>query len=205
MLSNEPLADFDLKHLGSVCVQGALSDAKPILDAGQEQLQGLSGPDPSVSAVVFYVSSLLSKAQADFAGFYKNRQVPVHSPPCLPSMRCPSWVSDCSVRCLPCCLWRTCGQAAFCKHQAIIFMCCCSLMYLSYVASDSLPAEFKLRLAVDVSLAALLGERKWAFCFCLSQLLATPSYYIMFISPTPRWAICLHGGEVNEALRRLYY
>ena len=33
-----------------------------------------------------------------------------------------------------------------------------ALMYLSFVSSEALPADFKLRLAVDVSLAALLGE-----------------------------------------------
>mmetsp|Transcript_17557 Transcript_17557/g.30125 ORF Transcript_17557/g.30125 Transcript_17557/m.30125 type:complete len:387 (-) Transcript_17557:300-1460(-) len=115
--SVEPML-FVRMHIAQHHVEtGALSEAKPILDAGQEQLQGLSSVDPSVSAAVFYVSSLLSKAQADFAGFYKN-----------------------------------------------------SLMYLSYVASDTLPADFKLRLAVDVSLAALLGEHVYSF----GQLLQHP-------------------------------
>ena len=33
-----------------------------------------------------------------------------------------------------------------------------SLLYLSYVSTETLPSDYKLSLAVDVSLAALLGE-----------------------------------------------
>lgn len=105
---------------------GALQEAKVIVDAGKDQLDGLSGPDPSVSATVFYVASLLAKAQADFAGFYRS-----------------------------------------------------SLMYLSYVSSDSLPADFKLRLAVDISLAALLGEHVYSF----GQLLQHPIVAVLDSSP----------------------
>lgn len=45
-----------------------------------------------------------------------------------------------------------------------------SLMYLSFVSSESLPSDFKLRLAVDISLAALLGEHIYSF----GQLLQHP-------------------------------
>lgn len=38
-----------------------------------------------------------------------------------------------------------------------------ALTYLSFVSSDTLPADFKLQLAVDVSLAALLGEHVYSF------------------------------------------
>jgi hypothetical protein len=69
-------------------------------------LDRIASPDPSVSAAVYYVSSLYCKAQADYAGFYRA-----------------------------------------------------SLMYLSFVSSETLPPDFKLRLAVDISLAALLGEQ----------------------------------------------
>ena len=33
-----------------------------------------------------------------------------------------------------------------------------SLLYLAYVTTEDLPADFRLALAVDISLAALLGE-----------------------------------------------
>jgi 26S proteasome regulatory subunit N9 len=45
-----------------------------------------------------------------------------------------------------------------------------TLMYLSFVSSDSLPEDFKVRMAVDVSLAALLGEGIYSF----GQLLQHP-------------------------------
>ncbi|GAX78843.1 hypothetical protein CEUSTIGMA_g6281.t1 [Chlamydomonas eustigma] len=45
-----------------------------------------------------------------------------------------------------------------------------TLMYLSFVSSDSLPEDFKIRMAVDVSLAALLGEGIYSF----GQLLQHP-------------------------------
>merc|ERR1711977_236140 len=38
-----------------------------------------------------------------------------------------------------------------------------SLLYLAYVSTDKLPADFKLALAVDISLAALLGEGVFNF------------------------------------------
>lgn len=111
-----------------LCVrtQGNLQEAKHIVEAGKEKLDSLTGTDPSVSAAVFYVASLYSKAQADFAGFYKS-----------------------------------------------------SLMYLSFVSSDTLPQDFKLRLAVDVSLAALLGEHIYSF----GQLLQHPIVSVLDASP----------------------
>lgn len=38
-----------------------------------------------------------------------------------------------------------------------------SLLYLAYVSSDALPADFRLSLAVDISLAALLGDSVYNF------------------------------------------
>lgn len=54
-----------------------------------------------------------------------------------------------------------------------------SLMYLSYVSSDSLAYDFKLSLAVDVSLAALLGENLYNF----AQLLMHPIVNVLDASP----------------------
>lgn len=45
-----------------------------------------------------------------------------------------------------------------------------SMMYLAFISSDSLAYDFKLPLAVDVSLAALLGEGVLNF----AQLLGHP-------------------------------
>lgn len=45
-----------------------------------------------------------------------------------------------------------------------------SLMYLSFVSSDSLPDDFKRNMAIDVSLSALLGEGIYTF----GQLLQHP-------------------------------
>lgn len=44
-----------------------------------------------------------------------------------------------------------------------------SLMYLSFVSSDTLPADYKQRLAVDISLAALLGEKIYSFGLLLQH------------------------------------
>lgn len=38
-----------------------------------------------------------------------------------------------------------------------------SLLYLAYVSSDALPPDFRLSLAVDISLAALLGDNVYNF------------------------------------------
>ena len=45
-----------------------------------------------------------------------------------------------------------------------------SLMYLSFVSSDSLPDDFKRTMAIDISLSALLGEHVYTF----GQLLQHP-------------------------------
>lgn len=54
------------------------------------------------------------------------------------------------------------------KHFAEFFRS--SMMYLAFVSSDSMAADFKLALAVDVALAALLGEDVYSF----AQLLTHP-------------------------------
>jgi len=52
-------------------------------------------------------------------------------------------------------------------------------MYLSFVSSDTLPHDFKLRLAVDISLAALLGDSIYSF----GQLLLHPIVHVLDDSP----------------------
>ncbi|KAG2487135.1 hypothetical protein HYH03_014248 [Edaphochlamys debaryana] len=96
---------------------GQVPECKQISEDVTERLGKLHDVDPSVSASVYYVTSLYHKAQANYADFYRS-----------------------------------------------------TLMYLSYVSSDTLQPDFKLRLAVDVSLAALLGEHIYSF----GQLLQHP-------------------------------
>ncbi|PNH01687.1 26S proteasome non-ATPase regulatory subunit 13 [Tetrabaena socialis] len=122
---------------------GAVQECKTITEAVTEQLAALSDVDPSVSAAVYYVTSLYHKAQSNYADFYRS-----------------------------------------------------SLMYLSYVSSDSLQPDFKLRLAVDVSLAALLGEHIYSF----GQLLQHP--IINSLDGTPsQWLhellSCFNNGDMH--------
>eukprot|EP00983_Pelagomonas_calceolata_P005807 191417-Pelagomonas_calceolata.AAC.1 len=55
--------------------QGAVSDAKAAVEQGKEQLESMEDVDPSVSASVYYVASLLNKATGDSAEFYRSRCV----------------------------------------------------------------------------------------------------------------------------------
>lgn len=70
------------------------------------------------------------------------------------------------------------------------------LMYLSYVSSDSLQPDFKLRLAVDVSLAALLGEHVYSF----GQLLHHPIINCLDGTPS-QWLhellVCFNNGDMH--------
>ncbi|MEW5298902.1 MAG: hypothetical protein WDW38_004824 [Sanguina aurantia] len=54
-----------------------------------------------------------------------------------------------------------------------------SLLYLAFIASDSLPEDYKERLAVDISLAALLGEGVFSF----GQLLQHPIITVLSRGP----------------------
>ncbi|KAL6760536.1 26S proteasome regulatory subunit [Haematococcus lacustris] len=124
--AKEPML-FLRMHVAQHLIElGQLAEAKALVEAGQEELQGVASADPAVSAAVFYVSSLYHKATADFAAFYKA-----------------------------------------------------SLMYLSFVTSDSLPQDFKQKLAVDISLAALLGDSIYSF----GQLLQHPICSALDASP----------------------
>ncbi|GIL67188.1 hypothetical protein Vafri_20621 [Volvox africanus] len=70
------------------------------------------------------------------------------------------------------------------------------LMYLSYVSSESLQPDFKLRLAVDVSLAALLGEHIYSF----GQLLQHPIINCLDGTPS-QWLhellVCFNNGDMH--------
>jgi 26S proteasome regulatory subunit N9 len=124
--SAEPLLFLQM-HVGQAQLElGALQDAKATIEQGHDELASLSSVDPSVSAAVFYVKSLLHKLKKEYTEFYRS-----------------------------------------------------SLMYLSFVSSDALAYDFKLALAVDVSLAALLGENLYNF----AQLLMHPIVHVLDASP----------------------
>jgi 26S proteasome regulatory subunit N9 len=67
-----------------------------------------------------------------------------------------------------------------------------SMLYLAFISSDSLGYDFKLPLAVDVSLAALLGEGIYNF----AQLLMHPivkvrtAVALQCIAPAARQSQC---------------
>uniref|UniRef100_A0A7S3RAB0 PCI domain-containing protein n=1 Tax=Dunaliella tertiolecta TaxID=3047 RepID=A0A7S3RAB0_DUNTE len=127
--ANQPIL-FLRMHVAQHKIElGAVSDAKAAVEQGKEQLESMEDVDPSVSASVYYVASLLNKATGDSAEFYRS-----------------------------------------------------SLMYLSFVSSETLPHDFKLRLAVDISLAALLGDSIYSF----GQLLLHPIVHVLDDSPF-RW------------------
>mmetsp|Transcript_18359 Transcript_18359/g.51454 ORF Transcript_18359/g.51454 Transcript_18359/m.51454 type:complete len:389 (-) Transcript_18359:270-1436(-) len=72
-----------------------------------------------------------------------------------------------------------------------------SLMYLAYVSSDSLPTDYKLALAVDISLAALLGENVYSF----GELIQHPIIEVMDNTPFS-WLRtlleCFNAGNLHK-------
>lgn len=127
--SPEPILFIKMHIAQHHLESGSVSDTKKLVEEGKKSLDEISDADPSVSAAVYYVSSLYFKVISDYAEFYKS-----------------------------------------------------SLMYLSFIVSDSLQADFKLRLAVDVSLAALLGEQIYSF----GQLLQHPIVNVL-VGPEYGW------------------
>eukprot|EP00879_Flechtneria_rotunda_P027333 GHRR01029278.1.p1 GENE.GHRR01029278.1~~GHRR01029278.1.p1 ORF type:complete len:339 (+),score=124.00 GHRR01029278.1:1679-2695(+) len=71
-----------------------------------------------------------------------------------------------------------------------------SMMYLAFISSDSLSYDFKLPLAVDISLAALLGEGIYNF----AQLLMHPIVKVLDNSPY-KWLHellqCFNSGDLH--------
>uniref|UniRef100_A0A7S0YXQ5 PCI domain-containing protein n=1 Tax=Polytomella parva TaxID=51329 RepID=A0A7S0YXQ5_9CHLO len=110
---------------------GSPSEAKVIVRDGVKSLKQMRNVDPSVSASVYYVNSLLDKESRSYSEYYRN-----------------------------------------------------SLLYLSYVAHDSLPEDFKVQLAFDIALAALLGEKIFSF----GNLLQHPIVDSLKASPSTSWA-----------------
>ena len=70
--SDEPIL-FLKMHIAQYKLEtGALADAKSLVEAGREELEGLSDVDPSVSAAVHYVASLYFKGTSNYAEFYRT-------------------------------------------------------------------------------------------------------------------------------------
>jgi 26S proteasome regulatory subunit N9 len=124
--SDEPVLFLNM-HLAQHKLEcGQVQECKVLVEAGKETLEGLSDVDPSVSASVYYISSLYYKLKKDYAEFYRS-----------------------------------------------------SMMYLAFISSEALAYELKLPLAVDIGLAALLGEGIYNF----AQLLSHPIVKVLDSSP----------------------
>lgn len=71
-----------------------------------------------------------------------------------------------------------------------------ALLYLAYVSSDTLPHDFRMAMAVDVSLAALLGEDVYSF----GELLLHPIITVLQGSPY-EWLRemleCFNAGDIH--------
>lgn len=115
--SEQPLLFLKMHIAQQQLEMGQVQDCKVTVEEAKSELDALADVDPSVSAAVYYVSSLYYKVKKDYAEFYKA-----------------------------------------------------SMMYLAFISSDSLAYDFKLPLAVDIGLAALLGEGIYNF----AQLLMHP-------------------------------
>lgn len=115
--SEQPLLFLKMHIAQQKLEMGQVQECKVMVEDAKAELDALADVDPSVSAAVYYVSSLYYKVKKDYAEFYKS-----------------------------------------------------SMMYLAFISSDNLMYDFKLPLAVDISLAALLGEGIYNF----AQLLMHP-------------------------------
>jgi hypothetical protein len=60
---------------------GAIAECKAAIEDGAAALERLPDPDPSVSAVVHYVSSLYYKLKKDYAKFYRSSMQVIAPPP----------------------------------------------------------------------------------------------------------------------------
>eukprot|EP00891_Asterochloris_glomerata_P005712 jgi/Astpho2/5712/Aster-02950 len=73
-----------------------------------------------------------------------------------------------------------------------------SLLYLAYISSEALPQEQKLALAVDISLAALLGKNIYNF----GELLLHPIIGVLDENSNYRWLKlmleCFHAGNLHK-------
>jgi len=115
--SEQPLLFLKMHIAQQQLEMGQVQECKVTVEEAKTELDALTDVDPSVSAAVYYVSSLYYKVKKDYAEFYRS-----------------------------------------------------SMMYLAFISSDSLAYDFKLPLAVDISLAALLGDGIYNF----AQLLIHP-------------------------------
>lgn len=115
--SEQPLLFLKMHIAQQQLEMGQVQECKTTVEEAKTELGHLADVDPSVSAAVYYVSSLYYKVKKDYAEFYRS-----------------------------------------------------SMMYLAFISSDSLSYDFKLPLAVDIGLAALLGEGIYNF----AQLLMHP-------------------------------
>jgi hypothetical protein len=175
-----------------------LAECKAAVEEGAAELEALPEPDPSVSAEVHYVSSLYYKVKKDYAKFYRSsmqvrgfggrgggRRVEGAAAAAAAAAR---WAAGggrggrCRRRLAA--LGRRPGRrhgaaappppprrpSTAPNRPAAPHAPPPTLQYLAFVSSDTLPPDFKLPLAVDIGLAALLGDGVYGF----AQLLMHP-------------------------------
>eukprot|EP01025_Chloroclados_australasicus_P063171 TRINITY_DN833_c0_g1_i1.p1 TRINITY_DN833_c0_g1~~TRINITY_DN833_c0_g1_i1.p1 ORF type:complete len:387 (+),score=51.40 TRINITY_DN833_c0_g1_i1:99-1259(+) len=134
---NMQIAQFRLKL-------GQTNNVKEMIESALSDFSNITDVDPNVGASVYYASSLLHKAQANFSEYYRA-----------------------------------------------------ALMYLCYVESEKLPHNYKLGLAVDISLAALLGDEVYNF----GELLLHPIVNVLEQSEYA-WLLellhCFNDGDLHK-------
>jgi len=70
--SEEPLLFLRMNVAEKQLEMGAVAECKAAIEDGATELERLPEPDPSVSAIVHYVSSLYYKLKKDYAKFYRS-------------------------------------------------------------------------------------------------------------------------------------
>ena len=153
----------------------AVADAKTMVEEGREKLETLSGVDPSVSAAVYYVASLYFKGVGNFAEFYRSTLMYLSfvSSDSLPEVCCCRFEIGDSRASQRSALWAKAGHSWLWLQRTPIQNSARHGAFASTLSCVSFALflqDFKVRLAVDVSLAALLGEHIYSF----GQLLQHP-------------------------------
>ena len=125
--------------IGQLFLQSGSTDkASDLMDLGIKMLDRMEDVDPTVTASVYSLSSQYHKvSRAQGARVRSRRSRGADSPP--------STLFHSQV------------------HRNFDEFYKSSLLYLAYVTTEDLPADFRLALAVDISLAALLGEGVFNF------------------------------------------
>lgn len=134
---------------------GAVSEAKQLVDAGRVKLDAASEVEASVYAAFYFAASQLAKIKKDYADFYRSVRALSRAPAPLPSTPlCPPAALPATPPRPPHHPLTTLSPPSQTQQQRTTPQ---GLLYLAYVSLATLPEATKKALAVDLSLAALLG------------------------------------------------